>query len=287
MRVRREQAPRRIRLGDYLHRSIVPTHPHWSTHVPELPEVERAVVELRRHVVGRRIASLDLHHPALARRMTLRSRRSLAGVRIVAVRRRGKHQLIDLEDGRILHAHFRMTGDWATGRSAATARYARATLTLDDGSVVILDDPRALSTIQITKRGVDPAAGIGPDADDPSLDADWMVGRIGQRRAAIKVVLLDQGVVAGIGNIYAAESLWRARIDPRRPASSLMPSELTRLLAGIRAVLHKASGTRYADGGGRFEVYDRAGKPCRRCRMPIARIIQGGRSTYWCPDCQR
>lgn len=255
--------------------------------MPELPEVERAVVALRRHLVGRRIIALELHHAALARRLTPKQRRSIAGSRVAGVRRRGKHQLIELDDRRILHAHFRMTGDWVTGAAAAKARYPRATLTLDDGSCVVLDDPRALSTIELEEAGIDPTLGIGPDADDRSLNAAWLTERLATRRVPIKVALLDQSVVAGIGNIYAAEALWRARIDPRRPAKSLERRTIAKLLSSIRAVLRRASGTRYTDGGARFRVYDRAGQPCRRCKTPISRITQAGRSTYFCTECQR
>jgi formamidopyrimidine-DNA glycosylase len=179
-----------------------------------------------------------------------------------------------------------MTGDWATGVDAANARYPRATILLDDGSRVVLDDPRALSTLQIDAAGVDSMTKIGPDADDPSLTASWLRDQIAKRKIAIKVALLDQSVVSGIGNIYAAESLWRARIDPRRAANSLSAREVSTLLASIRAVLRRATGARYTDRGVRFDVYDREGKPCRRCRHTIERITQAGRSTYFCPSCQ-
>jgi formamidopyrimidine-DNA glycosylase len=255
--------------------------------VPELPEVERAVIQLREHLVGHRIAVLELHHASLRRRLTLRQRKSVVGLRVVGVRRRGKHQLIDLEDGRVLHAHFRMTGDWVTGPGAATARYPRATIGLDDGSRVVLDDPRALSTLEIDAVGADSMAGIGPDADDPSLTAAWLEGQLSKRKTPIKMALLDQGIVSGIGNIYAAESLWRARIDPRRPARSLDRREVSLLLRSIRAVLRRATGARYTDRGARFDVYDREGRPCRRCRHDVERITQAGRSTYFCPSCQR
>lgn len=204
---------------------------------------------------------------------------------MTAVRRRGKHQLIDLDDGRVLHAHFRMSGDWAVGAAAAEARYARATIALDDGSRVVLNDPRALSSIVLVRAGDDSIAGVGPDADDRSLTDEWWRERLAKRRAPIKVVLLDQGIVSGIGNIYASEALWHSRLDPRRQASDLMPAESKRLLRSIRAVLKKASGARY-DGDGRFEVYDSEGKRCRRCRSVIERIPQAGRSTYFCPGCQ-
>lgn len=180
-----------------------------------------------------------------------------------------------------------MTGDWKTGAAAGEARYPRATLTLDDGSQVVLDDPRALSSIELVKAGVDSTAEIGPDADDPSLDAAWLAQQLARRRGPIKPLLLDQRVVSGIGNIYASESLWRSRIAPWRPANSLTKKEVATLLASIRAVLKRATGTRYTDGNARFDVYDRANKPCRRCRTEIDRIPQAGRSTYFCPKCQR
>jgi len=244
------------------------------------------VVELRRHVVGRCITDLVIHHPALRRRIKPTQRRSVRGARIVGVRRRGKHQLIDLDDGRVLHAHFRMSGDWAVGDDAASARYPRATIHLDDDSIVVLDDPRALSSIVLVAAGEDAIAGLGPDADDAGVTAAWLRERFEKRRAPIKVVLLDQAVVSGIGNIYASESLWSSRIDPRRPASELTAVEVRALLKSIREVLARASGARY-DGDGRFQVYDREGKKCRRCKGTIERFTQAGRSTYFCSKCQR
>lgn len=218
--------------------------------------------------------------------MTPAQRRSIRDARIVGVRRRGKHQLIDLEDGRVLHAHFRMTGDWKAGPDAASARYPRATIHLDDESSVVLDDPRALSSIVLVRAGEDSVAALGPDADDASVTPSWFHERLRRRKAPIKVVLLDQNVLSGIGNIYASESLWRSRIDPRRPANDLSAAEAKRLLRDVRKVLHRASGSRYEDDG-RFDVYDREGLACRRCRGAIERIPQAGRSTYFCPKCQR
>src|SRR5262245_13044252 len=110
--------------------------------------------------------------------MTPAQRRSVRGALISGVRRRGKHQLIDLEDGRVLHAHFRMTGDWVAGSGADAARYARATIHLDDGSKVVLDDPRALSSIVLVPAGTDSVLGLGPDADDPAVTADWLEAQL-------------------------------------------------------------------------------------------------------------
>jgi formamidopyrimidine-DNA glycosylase len=253
--------------------------------LPELPEVERAVVALRPFIVGRRIASLEIHHPSLRRRITPAQRRSVAGVRISGVRRRGKHQLIDLEDGRVLHAHFRMTGDWIAGPEAEAAPYPRATILLDDGSKVVLDDPRALSSIVLVPAGTDSVAGLGPDADNAAVTPEFLHERFAKRRIPIKVALLDQAIVSGIGNIYASESLWSARVDPRRSANDLTMKETRVLLTSIRKVLDRAGGSRY-DGDGRFNVYDREGMKCRRCKRVIERIPQAGRSTYFCPNCQ-
>jgi formamidopyrimidine-DNA glycosylase len=126
---------------------------------------------------------------------------------------------------------------------------------------------------------------------DPALTISTLGTALATRRAPIKPVLLDQRVVAGLGNIYAAEALWRARIDPRAPASSLGPARRTRLLEAMREVMARAlrDPARYSDDDGstRFDVYDREGRPCRRCGGSIRRITQAGRSTYYCPRCQR
>jgi formamidopyrimidine-DNA glycosylase len=282
-------SPKVVRWAVSRNDSSVPIGSHLnflSPHLPELPEVERAVQALRPLIVGRRIQALEIQHPSLRRRITPAQRRSLAGAQIVAVRRRGKHQLIDLDDGRVLHAHFRMTGDWLAGADAASARYPRATIHLDDGSKVVLDDPRALSSIVLVPAGENSLEGVGPDADDPAIGADWLHERFARRRVPIKIALLDQAIVSGIGNIYASESLWLSRIDPRRPTNELSMKEVRRLLADIRRVLERASGSRY-DGDARFNVYDREGQKCHRCKGTIARIPQGGRSTYFCPKCQK
>jgi formamidopyrimidine-DNA glycosylase len=179
-----------------------------------------------------------------------------------------------------------MTGDWVAGQDAVSARYPRATIHLEDGSKVVLDDPRALSSIVLVPSGGNSLEGLGPDADDPAVSAEWLRERFAKRRIAIKVALLDQSIVSGIGNIYASESLWSSRIDPRRPAKELSLPEVRRLLGEIRQVLERASGSRY-DGDGRFNVYDREGMSCLRCKAKIKRIPQAGRSTYFCPKCQR
>jgi formamidopyrimidine-DNA glycosylase len=250
--------------------------------MPELPEVEAAVRLLRATTEGRTIVSARLMHPSLRVRLGPRRLRSLAGARVGRVERRGKHQLLHLEDGRALHAHFRMAGDWLVGRATdPQPRFARAVLELDDGARVWLVDPRALSTLDLRDAAGTIDLGLGPEAIDPALRPDDLARAVARRRGAVKPALLDQRLIAGIGNIYAVEALWRARIDPRAPAASLSRSDVARLLSAIRVVMRRA-----LERPTRFAVYDREGLPCRRCGAAVSRIVQAGRSTYFCPGCQ-
>lgn len=257
--------------------------------MPELPEVEHAVRLLRGAVRGRTITRAELRHPSLARRVPASVLASLAGARVADVTRRGKHQLIALDDGRVLHAHFRMTGDWLVLRPGeADPRFARAVFTLDDGRRLVLEDSRALATLDVHPAGAPPALALGVEPMDAALTPEYLRARLARRRGPIKPVLLDQRVIAGLGNIYAAEALWRARISPRARASSLSRPRLAALIAAVRAVIARATGSRYTEvGAARLAVYDREGLACRRCGTPVRRIVQAGRSTYYCPACQR
>jgi formamidopyrimidine-DNA glycosylase len=217
---------------------------------------------------------------------------SLAGRRVARVTRRGKHQLLHLEGGGVVHVHFRMNGDWAVGRDGEPApRYERASLAFTDGTRVSLVDSRALCTLTVHESEAAALPDLGLEATDPSLDAATLGAALARRRIPIKVALLDQRVVAGLGNIYAAESLWYARISPLAPAASLSAARLDRLIEGMRTALRVAEEEpgRYGRGEAtaRMEVYDREGEPCSRCGTRIRRIVQAGRSTYFCPKCQR
>lgn len=227
-------------------------------------------------------------HPALRRRISPAKLRSLAGARIAAVSRRGKHQLIALADGRTVIAHFRMNGDWIFDRASdPLPRFARAAIDFTDGSRLVLEDSRALGTIELHPANVALDLGLGPEPDDPSLTADSLLAAFTRRRGPIKPALLDQRIIAGLGNIYAAESLWHAKISPAASAASLTKKQVSHLLRAIRKVIAKATGARYTDGDvSSLAVYDREGKPCRRCGTKIERIPQAGRSTYFCPQCQ-
>lgn len=259
--------------------------------MPELPEVERARQALERAVAGKRLTSVRTLHPSAARALPARDAKAVAGATLVRVERRGKHQLLRLDDGRTLHAHFRMNGDWDVGRAGtAPPAHARYLLDFKDGTRVALVDSRALATLTLHPPGHDPVPAMGPDAIDAGFDAVALRGALAGKRAAIKVALLDQRVVAGLGNIYAAEALWLAKVDPRAVAGSVSNARCARIVDGARQALADAASDpgRYQDGDavGRLNVYGREGEPCRRCTRPIRRIVQAGRSTYYCSKCQ-
>ncbi len=260
--------------------------------MPELPEVEEAMQRLRAAVEGRTIAKAKAVHPALLRQFSDATARRLRQQRIDRVERRGKHQLIHLADGSILYAHFRMNGDWLlSSTSDPINRFTRAFIELTDGTRVELHDSRALSALSLHPRGSNPLPELGIEANDPQLTGSYLRDALKGKRGPIKPALMDQKVVAGLGNIYAAEALWRAKIGPRALAASVSSARLGRLARAIHEVLDEQNRPpgRYTDteGRDRFKVYGREGEPCGRCGSRIRRIPQAGRSTWFCPVCQR
>ena len=260
--------------------------------MPELPEVERAARRLSRAALGKTIASVKAIHPALKRKLSPSQSRAARGKRIESIERRGKHQLLRLDSGDTLVVHFRMNGDWEIGTTENPLdRFARAAIELSDGTRISLVDRRALSSITLDKEGSSSLPKLGREASDPSLDADYLSAVLKRKKIAIKPALMDQSVIAGLGNIYAAEALWESELDPRRPAAKVSRAKLEKLIEAIRLVLSpkKRLPGRYTDrrGAERFAVYDREGRECRRCGGTVERIVQAGRSTYFCPKCQR
>lgn len=257
--------------------------------MPELPEVERAARRLRPRIVGRTLERIDLQHPSYRRRLTRAGARRAEGRRVLSVERRGKHQVIRLEGDVYILAHFRMSGHWEIASDGPPHRHARAVMHFGDDLRVSLVDSRALGTLTVHDDEADlPRLGMEPLGRQ--FTPELLAAVLARRRIPIKVALLDQHIVAGVGNIYAAEALWLAKIDPRTPARRLTPPQREALVAAIRLTLRGAGrGTaRHGDSSGtRFKVYDRRGRPCLRCGTVIERIIQSQRSTYWCPSCQR
>ncbi len=249
--------------------------------MPELPEVEIQVQTLQR-LRRQTIRAARSHDPKL------RLPRSLAGKRIERIWRRGKYIVFDLCSGRgkasartHLLAHLRMTG-WFQFRPPD--RFCRAEIRTTRETIYFEDQRRFGVLESLTpKELADRLGRLGPEPFDPGFSLD----RVRASRRAIKLVLLDQERVAGLGNIYASESLWRARIHPRRAANRLGDDAARLLVRGIRRSLRKAIayGPKIFEVQG-FAVYDREGETCGRCGRPVRRIVQGQRSTFFCPACQ-
>ena len=271
--------------------------------MPELPEVERAATMLRAAAVGHTILDVRALHPAIARTLTPHAIRTLRDRTIERVERRAKHQLVYLDDGHVLEIHFKMTGDWAIGLEGDEDRpLERARITLDNGTRISLIDGRAFAVMRVHAPGGLSLPKLGPEPDDVAFDAAYLHGVLQpKKKQSIKLALLDQRTVAGLGNIYAAEALWEARMNPTALASALSPEQCKRLVAAIKLVLERAPAARYYDRDGRsltgdtalsgmsddaWRAYGREGLPCVRCATPIERITQGARSTYYCPECQ-
>jgi formamidopyrimidine-DNA glycosylase len=267
--------------------------------MPELPEVETIRAELAPRLTGRELRRVEILDPRLTRPIDLfEVAEELEGDRVVAVERRGKYLVLRLESGLALLVHLRMTG----GFVFEPASHERAILELDDGTRLAYRDVRRFGTwLVLEDVELDPylTAKNGPEPLGSRFTSDWLAARLAVRRAAIKSVLLDQRVVAGLGNIYADEALWRARVNPLRPAQSLTREEVGRLHRAIRAALRTGIARQgstlrdYArpDGSAgsmqeEFRVYGRDGLPCPRCRTPIAKARVGGRGTWFCPRCQ-
>lgn len=259
--------------------------------MPELPEVEAAVTRLRSAVLGQTIAQVTVSHPSLRRSLPAAAQRALTGARIDRIERRGKIQLLYLNDGAVLEVHFRMTGDWDIGRADDPAPpHERARMTMQNGVRVSFTDARALGVMRRHAPGTFVVPDIGPEPLTDAFTAEQLHTTLARRATPIKPTLLDQRVVAGVGNIYASEALWEARIHPATPARQLTRARVTRLRDAIRLVLADAPAARYygtTDAEPTWRVYDREGEPCTRCGKPITRMVQGGRSTYFCARCQR
>jgi formamidopyrimidine-DNA glycosylase len=276
---------------------------NWRS-MPELPEVETVVRGLQKALPGRRIVELRLgktdfiENPAALEE-------ELPGSRIVAVRRHGKFVVVDLESPDKAHPkpllliHLGMTGQLLTcPADSDIAPHTHVFFALDDGRELRYRDPRRFGSMQIVAPGGDsPLASLGLDPLEAT--EEQFAAQLRGRRARIKAVLLDQSVLRGMGNIYTDESLWRARIHPRRLASSLKEADLRKLYRAVQSILKEAIRLRgssisdYVDCTGergefqlRHRVYQREGKKCVRCKTTIRRATVAGRSSYFCPHCQ-
>jgi formamidopyrimidine-DNA glycosylase len=273
--------------------------------MPELPEVESVRRQLEPALVGRRFERVRIHDPRLVRPYDpAEVAAEIEGERVGAVGRRGKYLIVRFESGRVLLIHLRMTGSLLRLPSGSLPDdpHRRAVVRLDDGSDVAYRDVRRFGTWLLLEPGeAEPYldARVGDEPLDTLFTAARLGERLAGRRTSLKAALLDQRTLAGLGNIYVDEALWRARLSPLRPATSLDRAELRRLHRGIRAALEHGLARqgstlrdyRLPDGSGgsmqdEFRVYGRREEPCVRCGTPIARTQVAGRTTWFCPKCQ-
>jgi formamidopyrimidine-DNA glycosylase len=275
--------------------------------VPELPEVETVRARLEPVLVGRRLERVEIHDPRLTRPFDPAAvAAELEGERIVAVDRRGKYLIVRFESGRVLLIHLRMTGNLLHGSSAGLPPadpHRRAVVRLDDGSDVVYRDVRRFGTwLLVEPHELEPylVDRVGREPLERSFTTKRLAEALAGRRTPVKAAILDQRRLAGVGNIYADEALWRARVHPQRPAGELDAAELKALHGGIRTALRagieRQGATlrdyRTPDGGSgamqhEFKVYGREGEPCDRCGTPVEKIRAAGRGTWYCPNCQR
>jgi len=272
--------------------------------MPELPEVETTVRGLARVLEGRRLERVEPRRADLRRAIPVDLGQRLTGARITSLGRRAKYGLIATDRGDTLVFHLGMSGRWRIDPEEI-GKHDHLLIETDDGHRLSLNDPRRFGSLDLMPTAEvatwPPIAALGPEPLGGDLDGRWLKRRLEGRSAAIKLLLLDQRIVAGLGNIYVCEALFRARIDPRKAGGRIGQARLNALADAIPAVLEEA----IAAGGStlrdfvrpdgelgyfskQFDVYGREGEPCRGgCAGKVKRVVQGGRSTFFCASCQR
>ncbi|HEU0244953.1 MAG TPA: bifunctional DNA-formamidopyrimidine glycosylase/DNA-(apurinic or apyrimidinic site) lyase [Candidatus Limnocylindrales bacterium] len=275
--------------------------------MPELPEVETVARDLRRHLLPEGGGpGPEITGARVSWTRTLRDEdpaafvEGVTGRRIEAIGRRGKQIIVDLTGGAFLTIHLKMTGQvFVVPAAIPVDPYERLAMALDDGREMRFRDVRKFGRVGLYLADDDPFDGIGPEPLDPGFTLKVFRSRIRGRRARLKPLLVDQAFVAGVGNIYADEALWRSKLHPLRSARSLRPSDERALWRNIVEILAEAVERRGSsiddytapDGDGamqeRLDVYQRTGEACHRCGRPIRRIVIGIRSTHFCSFCQR
>jgi formamidopyrimidine-DNA glycosylase len=272
--------------------------------MPELPEVETIRRGLTPHLIGRRIERVDLRDPRLRWRVAPELPRWLAGRRFVHTDRRGKYLLLGLDDGNRLLVHLGMSGRFfllAPGTPAG--KHDHLDFVLDGAHLLRFHDPRRFGAViywPATEPGHVLLDSMGPEPFSEEFSGDYLFSRSRGRSAAVKNFIMDGRIVVGAGNIYAAESLFRAGIRPGRAAGRVTRAQYAALAGYVREVLAEAieqGGTTLRDFAGAhgeagyfqqdLYVYGRENEPCRRCKTPIRRVVIGQRSSFFCPRCQR
>jgi formamidopyrimidine-DNA glycosylase len=268
--------------------------------LPELPEVETIRRDLAPRITGKSFVGLTLNWPKTVQIPSIEAFKSgLVGQTIRGLDRRGKYLILRLESGDALILHMRMSGSLIIEPGCEADPYTRTVFHLDDSSNLCFRDPRKLGVVWLVKDADEVVGKLGPEPLNYGFTLDIFHERICKRSAPIKAVLCDQGVIAGIGNMYADEALFAAGIHPLRPANKLSTEDIKRLYAEVRQTLERAidccgaSISDYQRPGGQpgtaqsaFKVAHRRGEPCPVCGTPIERIPIRQRGSYFCPRCQ-
>lgn len=278
--------------------------------MPELPEVETVMRGLEPVLTGRTIARIETRRADLRVPFPKDLKKTLEGARIMRLSRRAKYCLIHLQGGVCLVVHLGMSGRLVITRDHVPVKHDHFLITLEDGAQVVLNDPRRFGMVLLVPDNemADHASfrHLGPEPLGNAFNADYLRTKLRGRTQAIKLTIMDQRIVVGVGNIYACEALYRAGIDPAQPAGSVSSVKLEKLVNAIRAVLSEAiaaggsSLKDYVQASGElgyfqhgFKVYDREGTVCRTCadaghaKPCVMRMVQGGRSTFYCKRTQR
>jgi formamidopyrimidine-DNA glycosylase len=277
--------------------------------MPELPEVESLRRILARSATGRTFVSAVVNEPRLRRAVMPDFAAAIAGRTIENIGRRAKYLLIELTGGHVMIVHLGMSGSLTHRRDGFDAgsfnpRHDHVEFAFDDGSRLVYNDPRRFGLMKLVARGELESAvelrGIGPEPLSADFNADYLWRMTRGRKAVIKNVLMDQRIVAGVGNIYASEILFRAKVRPTRRAGKVTLAEIGRIVEATPIILREAIGSRgttfrsYRDSRGqpghfaeRLKVYDREGEPCLECGTPIRGVVVGQRSSFYCPRCQK
>lgn len=274
--------------------------------MPELPEVETIAREMRTaNLVGKTICNAVVYWPKTVSKHSPKAFSSrVSDQAIVSIERRGKQLVLRLSRDTLL-IHLRMTGRLLIrSHGDVETRYERLALQLSDERWLVYEDPRKFGRWQLTDRPEEVLEKIGPEPLDPVFTSETLLHVLKGRRIKIKTLLLNQALIAGLGNIYADEALWEAHLHPERPGNALTKAEVVRLHRGIQTALNQgiaAGGTSLGTGKGNYrglaggiggnqqqlQVYRRTGKPCRRCGAPITKITVAQRSSHYCPHCQK
>lgn len=273
--------------------------------MPELPEVETVARGLRAAMVGRHIDEVIIRRDKIRIPIPPDFADQVQGARVESVERRAKYLLLTLDNGYCILGHLGMSGRMMVfSRPLEPQKHDHVYLMLNDGQMVVFNDPRRFGLMTGGAASEMPQHPLlqhmGPEPLGGDFTAEYLYSQLQKRKQSIKPVLMDQKLVVGVGNIYAAEALYRTGINPERPANKLNRKQVAVLLAAVKAVLEEAIASGgstlrdYVDSAGasgyfqhRFDVYDREGEPCRVCSTPITRLTQVGRSTFYCGKCQK